>query len=232
MGIMTKELANGEHVAEILDEVEGLIKLLEEPEPCLPRARKIGSEVVKQIRELRKMLDNKSLAIQFAKTYWIFWNDDSVSEGHGYSITDAMTTMSYGAGAVGAIDFYTKVPTNEEMAMRVPTMPDGIKNRRFVVDAYLKGILEFFVWAKDSIPEKDYVQLLEEFFDAYDDSMVMTCTYPEEKAEFMGLHQRLVGCLNPITRHGKMYYEKFFGTDPHTGAIHAKMEMYEDKAND
>jgi len=93
------------------------------------------------------------------------------------------------------------------------------------LQAYIEGIHRHFNKLKDSVIEKDYVHALEDFYVAYIDNLVLTKMHPREKAEFMELHLTLVRNMNPQSRHGKMYFERFYERSE-DGALHQKLEPY------
>lgn len=212
-------------VETLLDDVESLIKDMEDGFKSPNTRLAAASKVLKQVRDIRSEINSNTLELRFNKTYWIFWNHDSISIAVGYSISDALAGQGYGGSAAQAIDFYMFEPTPKQMATRPPSFPDSPKNKKFVLQTYLKGIHDYFDHLKESVPEKDYVHALEDFYVAYIDNLVLTKMHPEEKAEFMELHLTLVRNMNPQSRHGKMYFERFYERSE-DGALHQKLEPY------
>ena len=133
----------------------------------------------------------------------------------GSSIEDAFGKAGYGGGAARAIDFYTEIPTGKKLVDRKPSMPDHPTTRELVTRYYLDNIRTYFRDLKESIPEKEYVHALEDFDTDYDEGVI---PFPE-LPQFKELHLELVRTLNPVTRHGKMYYAKF--DFPQDGSIKA-----------
>lgn len=212
-------------VTEILEGVEALLKELE---GCaVPSEFNKGKgALLKRVRDCQRRIQSGEVSIKTKKAFWLFWNDDKHTMMYGDTEAEAFGNLGYGGGAIAAVDFYTEEPSGAKMVARPPTFPNGPVCQEFVMDKYRTGIIEHFAKLKEKLPEKSYVHALEDFFCAYDADIVLARTYPGRKAEFMGIHQMLVRHLNPSTRHGKMYFEKFF-QKTEGGEIHAVLDMYQ-----
>lgn len=213
-------------VTEILESVEALIKEMETGHKS-PRTIKteIAYPLLKRVRDCRRRIQSGEISVKTKKTFWLFWNDDKHTLMYGDNAAEAFGNLGYGGGAIAAVDFHAEEPSGAQMVARPPTFPNGPVCQEFVMDRYRAGINAHFAKLKEKLSEKDYVHALEDFFCAYDDDIVLTRSYPGRKAEFMGIHQMLVRSLNPSTRHGKMYFEKFF-QKTEGGEIHAILDMY------
>lgn len=212
-------------VTSLLDDVESLLKDLECGHKSPKSIELDAREIHRKIKQVRADIESGALEIRQIKTYWIFWLQDSVSIGKGDSVANALTELGYGGGAAAAIDYYMCEPVGAKFIDRAPTIPDGVESKKFVMSVYTKGIREHFAYLYESVPEKDYVHALEDFYTAYNDSLVLTTSNPEEKAVFMEIHLDLVKKLNPSSRHGKMYFERFFERSE-DGALHQKLNPY------
>ena len=212
-------------VETLLDDVESLIKDMEDGFKSPNTRLAAASKVLKQVRNVRSEINSNTLELRFNKTYWIFWSHDSISIATGSSISDALSGQGYGAGAAHAIDFYMFEPTPAQMVKKPPSFPDSPNNKKFVMETYVKGIRDHLDNLKESVPEKDFVHALEDFYVAYLDNIVLTKMHPQEQAEFMEIHLSYVKNLNPQSRHGKMYFERFFERSQ-DGALHQKLEPY------
>ena len=83
--------------------------IAEEIQEIIAVIRKDGGDIaVSRLQELhKKLLD---------KTFVIHWRDGSKNEVVGPSIEAAFTAAGYGAGAVGAIDYYEEKKEDEDGA--------------------------------------------------------------------------------------------------------------------
>jgi hypothetical protein len=211
---------HAEMVLDIFSDIEFVLKQLATGTPTVESAN-AAQRVSKNIRKVRARINEGKLSIRDEKEFWIFWLNGEYDRAVGHDFASAFTALGYGAGAMPAVDFYAQIPDGADMASRAPTLPDGAKARQMVCDYYYSNLLIHFRDLKEKLPEKDYVHALEDFHCNYAEGIA----FPE-RPFFYGLHNALVKDLNPTTRHGKMYYAKFFekNEDGHTCV---KFDMYE-----